>query len=79
MKNCLYKLDLPEHKIIENSKQLDIMDACSLMNKKKGQSVLYALFPEMSNLCCAICKIDFVEVHDASTKSNFHWQRMKCR
>lgn len=55
------------------------MDACNLMNKKKGQSVLYASFPEMSNLCCAICEIDFVEVHDASAKSNFHWQTMKCR
>lgn len=55
------------------------MDACNLMNKKKEQSVLYASFPEMSNLCCAICEIDFLEVHDASAKSNFHWQTIKCR
>ncbi|XP_050482932.1 uncharacterized protein C18orf63-like isoform X6 [Bombus huntii] len=55
------------------------MDACNLVNKKKEQSVLYASFPEMSNLCCAICEIDFLEVHDASAKSNFHWQTIKCR
>ena len=55
------------------------MDACNLVNKKKEQSVLYAVFPEMSNLCCAICEIDFVEVRDSSAKSNFHWQTMKCR
>ncbi|KAK1136557.1 hypothetical protein K0M31_001103 [Melipona bicolor] len=55
------------------------MDACNLMYERKEQSVLYASFPHINDLRCAICKIDFIEVHDSSAKSYFHWQTLKCR
>ena len=56
-----------------------IMNACNLMYERKEQSALYASFPYINDLRCAICEIDFIEVHDSSAKSNFHWQTLKCR
>lgn len=55
------------------------MDICNVMYERKEQSILYASFPQISDLCCIICEIDFIEVRDSSAKSNFHWQTMKCR
>ncbi|XP_043528355.1 uncharacterized protein LOC122538390 isoform X3 [Frieseomelitta varia] len=55
------------------------MDACKLMYERKEQSVLYASFSHINDLRCAICEIDFIEVHDSSAKSYFHWQTLKCR
>ncbi|XP_031367752.1 uncharacterized protein C18orf63-like [Apis dorsata] len=55
------------------------MDVCNIMYERKEQSILYASFPQINDLCCVICEIDFIEVRDSSAKSNFHWQTMKCR
>ncbi|CAK9806709.1 Uncharacterized protein C18orf63 [Anthophora quadrimaculata] len=55
------------------------MDTCNLMYERKEQTVVYASFPQISELCCAICETDFIEVHDSSSKSNYHWQTIKCR
>ncbi|KOC69218.1 Uncharacterized protein C18orf63 [Habropoda laboriosa] len=55
------------------------MDTSNLIYERKEQIVVYASFPQMSELCCVICETDFIEVHDSSSKSNFHWQTIKCR
>ncbi|KAK9298861.1 hypothetical protein QLX08_007962 [Tetragonisca angustula] len=55
------------------------MDACKLVYERKEQSVLYASFSHINDLRCAICEIDFIEAHDSSAKSYFHWRTLKCR
>ncbi|XP_076388064.1 uncharacterized protein C18orf63-like [Megachile rotundata] len=45
----------------------------------KKDTIVYTSFPSMNDLRCAICEIDFIEVRDSSSKSNFHWKTMKCR
>lgn len=54
------------------------MEGHNLICERKKQLLVYASFPQISDLCCAICEMDFIELQD-STKTNFHWQTMKCR
>ncbi|KZC04278.1 Uncharacterized protein C18orf63 [Dufourea novaeangliae] len=55
------------------------MDISSVAYERKENTILYASFPQINELYCIFCEIDFIEVHESSAKSNFHWQTMKCR
>ncbi|XP_076297989.1 uncharacterized protein C18orf63-like [Lasioglossum baleicum] len=55
------------------------MDIPNIAYKNKQDTIVYASLPQMNELCCTICKLDFIEVHESSAKSNFHWKIMKCR
>lgn len=55
------------------------MDTCIIAYDKKEWTTIYASFPQVNELCCVICKTDFIEIHESSLKSNFYWQTLKCR
>lgn len=55
------------------------MNTSCAVYERKENTIMYASFPQVNKLCCVMCQIDFVDVDESKTKSNFHWQTMKCR
>ncbi|XP_076380034.1 uncharacterized protein C18orf63 isoform X2 [Megalopta genalis] len=55
------------------------MDISNVTYERKKGAIVYVSLPQINELCCTICKLDFIEVHESSTKTNFHWTTMKCR
>ncbi|XP_076668061.1 uncharacterized protein C18orf63-like [Andrena cerasifolii] len=55
------------------------MNTSRVVYEREENTIMYASFPNLNKLCCVMCQIDFVDVHESKTKSNFYWQTMKCR